>query len=101
MWGKKIHFPKLLPRKTRRLVAGPPVPLDDLRLEPITPQAVAVATERIMAAITALVVEVRGEPAPAELFDPRRARREAAAPPVGGPVPGPTDPTPPVDKEST
>ena len=31
MWGKKVHFPHLLPRKTLRLVAGPPVPLDDLR----------------------------------------------------------------------
>ena len=90
MWGKKIHFPKLLPRKTLRLKAGPPVPLDDLRVEPITPQAVAIATERIMDAITALVVELRGEPAPPELFDPRRARREGAVPPVvgSGPVVG-------------
>ena len=75
MWGKKIHFPKLLPRKTLRLTAGPPVPLDDLREGPITPQTVAIATERIMAAITELVVELRQEPAPPELFDPRRARR--------------------------
>ena len=52
MWGKKVHFPHLLPRKTLRLVAGPAVPLDDLRESTITPQAVAVATERIMVAIT-------------------------------------------------
>ena len=40
MWGKKVHFPHLLPRKTLRLVAGPPVPLDDLRAAPVNPQAV-------------------------------------------------------------
>lgn len=100
MWGKKIHFPKLLPRKTLRLKAGPPVPLDDLRGEPITPQAVAVATERIMAAITALVVELRGEPAPPELFDPRRARQQAAEASTSSEPSPTTDPEPRTDGET-
>jgi len=34
---------------------------------------VAVATDRIMAAITAIVAELRREAAPAERFDPRTA----------------------------
>jgi 1-acyl-sn-glycerol-3-phosphate acyltransferase len=80
MWGKELHLPHLLPRKTLRLVAGPPVPLDDLREAPITPQTVARATDRIMDAITALVAELRQEPAPPERFDPRRAGQDPAGP---------------------
>lgn len=77
MWGKKIHFPHLLPPKTLQLVAGPPVPLDDLRDRPITPQVLAEATERIMAAITGLVAELRQEPPPEQPYDPRlRARKD-------------------------
>ena len=53
--------------------AGPPVPLDDLLALPRTPQVINAATDRIMAAITALVEELRGEQAPAERFDPRKA----------------------------
>ena len=50
------------------------------------PSVLTEATERIMAAITALVAELRGEPAPAEPFDPRepatrRGRRMTAAEP--------------------
>jgi hypothetical protein len=80
MWGKKVHFPHLLPRKTLRLVAGPPVPLDDLRATPVTPQLVATATDRIMEAITALVAELRQEPAPPVRYDPRRLRQDPAGP---------------------
>ena len=36
MYGPKITFPRILPRKTLRLMAGDPVPLDDLRAVPIT-----------------------------------------------------------------
>lgn len=64
MPGLKPSFPRLFPKKTMRLVAGPPVELDDLRTEPISPQAVQQATSRIMAAITDLASEVRGEQAP-------------------------------------
>lgn len=71
MHGKKLHLPRLLPRKTLRLAAGDPVPLDDLRAQPVTAATLAEATDRIMAAITALVAELRGEPAPAVRFDPR------------------------------
>jgi len=71
MYGKRIHLPHLLPRKTFRLVAGDPVPLDDLREQPVTAAVLAEATTRIMAAVTALVVELRGEQAPAQPFDPR------------------------------
>lgn len=72
MYGKRIHLPHLLPRKTFRLVAGDPVPLDDLRARPLTAAVLDEATERIVDAITALVAELRGEQPPAQRFDPRR-----------------------------
>ena len=79
MYGKRIHFPKLLPPKTLRLKVGDPVPLDDLRAQPITPSSLKAATDRIMDALTGLVAELRAEPAPATRFDPRSAD--------GGPAP--------------
>jgi 1-acyl-sn-glycerol-3-phosphate acyltransferase len=75
MWGKKIHFPHLLPRKTLRLAAGPPVPLDDLRGQQITPLVLGQATDRIMDAVTGLVAELRPGPPPAQRLDPRRSGR--------------------------
>lgn len=82
MYGRQRHLPKLLPRKTLRLAVGEPVELDDLRTAPITAASLTEATERIMAAITALVAELRGEPAPAQRLDPR-AQRHDGAPGVG------------------
>lgn len=65
--------PKPFPRKHIRMLAGPPVPLDDLIALPRTQQVINSATERIMAAVTGLVEELRGEHAPALRFDPRKA----------------------------
>jgi 1-acyl-sn-glycerol-3-phosphate acyltransferase len=65
--------PRLFPRKHVTMKAGDPVPLDDLLDRPLTPALVAKTTERIMAAITAIVAEVRGETPPAKRFDPRHA----------------------------
>lgn len=64
MYGKRIHPPRFLPRKTLRVLAGDPVPLDDLRGRPVTAALLRQATDRIMAAITALVAELREQPAP-------------------------------------
>ena len=74
MHGKKIHFPKILPRKTLRVVAGDPVPLDDLRAVPMTAAVLAEATDRMLDAVTALVAELRQEPPPAERHDGRSVR---------------------------
>lgn len=65
--------PRLLPRKLMRISAGPPVALDDLRGQELTTSLLLTATERIMAAITVLLEEIRGEQAPAERFNPRTA----------------------------
>ncbi|GAA3078124.1 lysophospholipid acyltransferase family protein [Streptomyces roseofulvus] len=83
-WGANLAMPpyakkdkfSFFPRKTLIVQAGPPVDLSRFDgLEP-TPEVLREATEVIMAAITALLEEVRGEQAPAEPYDPRRARLE-------------------------
>jgi 1-acyl-sn-glycerol-3-phosphate acyltransferase len=66
-------MPHVFPRKHVTMKAGDPVPLDDLLDRPLTPELVSRTTERIMAAVTAIVAELRGETAPAERFDPRHA----------------------------
>ena len=69
-WGthlllpSKARFPKLFPRKTIELVAGPPVDLSDLIGQPINRATLDVATARIMRAVTDLLADIRQEPAP-------------------------------------
>lgn len=65
--------PRLFPRKTVSMKAGDPVPLDDLRGKPVTPDVLRQATDRIMDAITLLLADLREEPVPAVRFDPRTA----------------------------
>ncbi len=65
--------PDLFPRKRITMLVGDPVDLADLVDKEMTAQVLTQATDRIMGAITALVEEVRGETAPAERFDMRRA----------------------------
>jgi 1-acyl-sn-glycerol-3-phosphate acyltransferase len=78
-WGAQGLLPpysarlRLVPRQRVRMKAGDPVDLADLLTEPRTTTTINAATARIMAAVVALVADLRGEPAPAELFDPRRA----------------------------
>jgi 1-acyl-sn-glycerol-3-phosphate acyltransferase len=65
--------PDLLPRKHVVFKVGDPVPIDDLRAVPETHAVIAETTERIMAAITDLVAELRGETPPEVRFDPRKS----------------------------
>lgn len=64
-------LPRLLPRKVMHVWAGPPVDLDDLRGAEQTTEVLREATRRIMADVTGLLEQIRGEPAPKERFDPR------------------------------
>ena len=77
-YGRK---PDVWPRKHVEVVAGEPVDLDDLRGLEVTAEVVARATDRIMAALVSMVEELRGEKAPVERFDPRRA----GVAPIGNP----------------
>jgi 1-acyl-sn-glycerol-3-phosphate acyltransferase len=64
----------LLPRHEVRLLAGPPVDLSAHAGRPLTADVLRAATDDVMRAITRLVEELRGEPAPAEVYDHRPLR---------------------------
>jgi 1-acyl-sn-glycerol-3-phosphate acyltransferase len=69
---EKLH---LFPRKTLRVLAGPPVDLSAFYgLEP-TAEVLREATDVIMDAVTEHLAELRGEPAPTERYDLRRAKK--------------------------
>lgn len=57
---------RLLPRKTMRVRIGSPVDLDDLVDRDLDAETLRVATDRLMAAITGLLAEMRGEVPPAD-----------------------------------
>lgn len=89
MWGThevlypyKDVAPRLFPRKTIKVYAGPPVDLDDLRDGPVTSETLRIATDRLMAAITGLLETARGEQAPP------RAPRDTGADAGQGTEPG-------------
>ncbi|HEY7147117.1 MAG TPA: lysophospholipid acyltransferase family protein [Streptosporangiaceae bacterium] len=69
--------PHLLPRKTVRIVAGPPVDLSAFAGQPLTSQVLREATAVIMKDITGLLAGLRGETPPDEPFHPAIARRKA------------------------
>jgi 1-acyl-sn-glycerol-3-phosphate acyltransferase len=76
-WGAQALMPvnskklKLRPRAHVELIFGDPVDLSDLG-RVADRAALATATERIMAAITGLLEELRGETAPKERWDPSK-----------------------------
>jgi 1-acyl-sn-glycerol-3-phosphate acyltransferase len=78
-WGPQNLLPpyskrlRLVRRTHVELAAGPAVDLADLYPAAGDPEAVRVATDRIMTAITDLLAGIRGEPAPPHRFDPRAA----------------------------
>ncbi|MFF2925302.1 lysophospholipid acyltransferase family protein [Streptomyces celluloflavus] len=109
-WGANDVMPpyakekklRLFPRKTLRVKAGPPVDLRAFYGQEPTAEVLRAVTDTIMAAVTAQLAEVRGEPVPAEPYDHRkviarerrvareaaRAARAAAGPqPAAGPAP--------------
>ena len=57
-------------RKPVRVLIGDPVDLSDLRGRAHEPKALAEATDRLMAAITALLEQLRDEKAPAKRWNP-------------------------------
>jgi 1-acyl-sn-glycerol-3-phosphate acyltransferase len=81
-WGAQVilpygkFVPKLLPRKTVRVVAGPPVDLSEFSGKPLTNAVLRKATDKIMTDVTALLGSLRGQTPPAEFFHPAIARRQ-------------------------
>ncbi|MFJ6213156.1 lysophospholipid acyltransferase family protein [Streptomyces sp. NPDC092296] len=70
---------RFFPRQRVTVVAGPPVDLERYRGKDLTAEVLREATEDIMAAITALLAEIRGEQPPAVRFDLRRSAKERRA----------------------
>jgi len=62
--------PKLWPRKTVRMAAGPPVDLSAYAGQRLSASTLRAATADIMADITALLAKIRQETPPAEIWDP-------------------------------
>jgi 1-acyl-sn-glycerol-3-phosphate acyltransferase len=82
--------PRLFPRKTLRVLAGPPVDLSAYYDREPTAEVLREVTDTILDAVTALLAELRGETPPAERYDPRRRRAaaRAAAAAAGKPASG-------------
>ena len=93
LWGPQRVLPRgarllrPVPGRTMHVVAGPPVPLEDLSGREQTADLLAEATERILAHVTALLETLRGERAPAVRFD-------------GDSDPGGTVPADPADRST-
>ncbi|MCO5971000.1 lysophospholipid acyltransferase family protein [Actinoallomurus soli] len=84
-WGAHILWPygtkrfRPFPRKTMHVIAGPPVDLSKYEGRPLDAETLNAATADIMRAIADLLGELRGEPAPEKLYDPREAARAKRA----------------------
>lgn len=68
-YGKKISF---FPRKTITVKIGDPVDLSAFRGRGADPKILTEATAVLMTAITALLAELRDDPAPPEVWDPSK-----------------------------
>ncbi|WP_349236142.1 lysophospholipid acyltransferase family protein [Cryobacterium sp. BB307] len=69
-YGKRISF---FPRKDISIRFGAPVDLTPFKGRPLDHATLNAATDKLMDAIAALLSELRGEPAPAERWDPSKA----------------------------
>jgi 1-acyl-sn-glycerol-3-phosphate acyltransferase len=84
-WGAQELWPygtkkfRPFPRKTMHVIAGPPVDLSKYEGRPLDTGTLNAATADIMRAIADLLAELRGEPAPAKLYDHREAARARRA----------------------
>jgi 1-acyl-sn-glycerol-3-phosphate acyltransferase len=85
-YAKRLRF---FPRRTMHMRAGPPVDLTEFQDREVDAVLLHAVTEKIMAAITELLEEIRGERAPAVRFDPRREGRPVTGNPDRAPRPGP------------
>lgn len=73
-YGK--FLPRVLPRKTVRVLAGPPVDLSEFAGQPLNSQVLRAATDKIMADVAGLLGQLRGEIPPAAPYHPAVARRK-------------------------
>ncbi len=70
------YVPRLLPRKTVKIIAGPAVDLSEFAGQQPTTKVLRAATDKIMKDVASLLGELRGETPPAEPYHPAIARRK-------------------------
>jgi 1-acyl-sn-glycerol-3-phosphate acyltransferase len=73
-YGKLL--PRVFPRKTVRVLAGPAVDLSEFAGQPLTNQVLRAATDKIMADVAGLLGQLRDEIPPAAPYHPAMARRK-------------------------
>lgn len=78
MPGRRLTWPR--PGQRIRIVMGDPVPLADLAGRDDDATALREATDRVLAAVTALVAELRDETPPDGVWDAREGRRVPRVP---------------------
>ncbi len=92
-WGAQAILPygtkkpHLFPRKTVRMVAGPPVDLSAYAGQRLSASVLRAATADIMADITALLAKIRQEAPPAVPYDPADAGQLSSADRTDGGAP--------------
>lgn len=65
----KARRPKLFPRRTMQVLAGPPVDLSAFAGKPMTAELLHAVTDTVMHRIADLLGELRGETPPREFYD--------------------------------
>ncbi|HET7013830.1 MAG TPA: lysophospholipid acyltransferase family protein [Streptosporangiaceae bacterium] len=84
-WGAQNVLPygtfklRVIPRKTVKVLAGPPVDLSEFEGLPIDSKVMRAATDKIMADVTALLSQLRGEDPPEKPYHPAVERRKVRA----------------------
>jgi 1-acyl-sn-glycerol-3-phosphate acyltransferase len=91
------RWPKLLPRHESYVWAGRPVDLSRFSGLPLSAQVLAEATDQIMADVTALLAEIRQQPAPPQRWDPRASGQPLTGNPGDPGRSRPTEPTQPTE----
>ena len=69
----RARRPKLLPRHTMKVVAGPPVDLSAFAGKPITAELLRAATDHVMHTVAELLAGLRGGTPPTDFYDVRES----------------------------
>jgi 1-acyl-sn-glycerol-3-phosphate acyltransferase len=73
LWRYKAKLPRPFPPKRIRIATGPPVDLSAYAGRPLTTEVLREVTDLIMARITDLLADLRGEQPPERTYDPKLA----------------------------
>lgn len=75
MPGRRLTWPRIIPRRPIRIIMGPPVDLSAWATAEPDAESIRAASDAIIEAITGLVADLRGETPPEGRWDARVGRR--------------------------